>query len=1017
MSNQIFLIGLDNYKYQKKLNSSVRGCNDFKNLLVEKYDFQESDIYELYNEDATNKKIQDAFKGYSKTLSNDDNLIIFYSGHGEFDDGIDRGYWIPYSGEDYTTYIPNETILSYLEKFKCKHLVLISDCCFSNSLLSTNASKSSRDYFDKDSRWALTSAFNEAKDSDEESNTLFTEIILDYLTDNEEDFRISQLIEEVKNKFSINQFQTPQGAPLMLTAHRGGEFIFKIKNEVDNRNVKGYLDFEKILKLYRRNSVFTLLEEKEDRTAKIGYKLFREFDNVSKRGSYYLYLYEGINIGKTHKYLNDNHSIKSIEKKLIVFIPKERNQTKLETRKKNVSDKFRPINIFYLDEFIKEECTPKIIKDEDDTNYLNISNFIIPNIKSLPENHSNINIYIEEWLLSEAEPILVVKGTGGIGKTTFAQYIADISNKKLPENNVLFIDSLQIKDYLIKNKNQEKLSLYNFYEALCDISDVFEEKLSEELFRLNIDAGNLLIIIDGLDEVISKLNNFDVENFLNTIKEYSSQIGGGKVIITCRTYFWDKSTFSENKYHLIELTPFTEQQAEQFFKKSFNNEIKKVSKALKIAKNFKTPNSHNNEFYHPYVLDIIRSIIEYDEATLFLDFSNISSRFLAETNKTDYIIYKVCEREVKRVNQIKIDDQLDFFIYLSTMRRGILDIDELGIHLKRALKVDINDVNIEAFKSHPFLKRYENKLMFRYDFLEDVFKSIYIANLLNSEELNFNIDSTFLDIITDKCWFGSPLNSDISNRMKSWAENELLVFNEILEKVNVINDLSLTANLFSLAMTIQHKFKQNNVIENTSLLKDLFGRGNQIEKLSLRNINKDHNIKFDFTGLIVRDSTFDNYNLFWDCTFNDESKFIDCSLINIKNDKKNQNIKASNFINCSYDSEIENSLKKFEAFSQNRNELLKNFVSDFFHLFYSNGKLGRQWEDKIIKPRFPGINRGNIDYNKLIKLLKKNRLIIITIEMNRNKLSISEDKKEEIIKFIKDGTISQTIGVLINDLI
>ena len=52
------------------------------------------------------------------------------------------------------------------------------------------------------------------------------------------------------------------------------------------------------------------------------------------------------------------------------------------------------------------------------------------------------------------------------------------------------------------------INVYNFYEALYEINSSDGEKLNEDLFRLNLDAGNFLLIIDGLDEVISKAKGF-----------------------------------------------------------------------------------------------------------------------------------------------------------------------------------------------------------------------------------------------------------------------------------------------------------------------------------------------------------------------------------------------------------------------------------------------------------------------------------------------------------------------------
>lgn len=1021
MPNKLFIIGIDKYKHQDELNCCEKDVLDFKNILLEKFDFAENNIYELINAKATNKNIQDAFKGYVKELTADDNLIIYFSGHGNYDSQTNKGYWVPVNGEDYTTWISNETLISYLDNIKAKHIFVISDSCFSNSILITENSKSTNDYLKYDSRWALTSAFEHAMDSEKDSNTLFAEVILTFLENSTQDIRVSELIEEVKRNFLVNLLQKPQGYPLHVKGHKGGEFVFKIKQSIDNRNLKGYLEFKNILKLYRRNSIFTETNTFEDRTNKIGFQLFQEIDNVIKNATFYLYLYEGINQTKTFKYLNENFPNIFKDKKLLIFIPKEKDQLNIELRKKNIKDKFKPINIFYIDDFIREQCTPRII-NEDSSKFLNISNFIEPIFNSEIEEVKNIN-FIKNWFDKDDEPILVIKGSGGIGKTTFSQYVADKAIIKNPNISVLFIDSLQIKDSLLKNKQKGELKLYHFYEALFDVTDIITEKLSEEVFKINIDAGNILIIIDGLDEVISKIPYFNVSSFLNSIKESSNELGGGKVIITCRTFFWDKVDFSDNEFNVIELEPFNKTQTTEFFNKSFNFDKNKTKKGLKLAEDFKYPGTENELIYHPYVLDIIRSIIENEKETLELDLSNFSSKILKNNIKNDYIIFRVCDREIKRVGQISVDDQITFFIYLAVEKRGFIKTENFKIEIENAIKRKIDDVNVEAFKSHPFLKHFDTSTSFKYDFLADLFRSIYISSYFDYSSTISEVENSFLEVIDENCWFGSALNQDIVNRTSHWNENDVLLVSDILNQINKNENIKInrkrkiTANIFNLCLSIMHKEKSNNIDFNTILMKDLFeNTNNNIENLSIININTDQNIKFNFSELTISNSIIDNFSTFWDCTFSENTKFYKCHLLNLKVSNRKTTINKSNILDCTFDNDVESSLNILDDSKISKTEQIKSFLSSFLHLFISNGRLGRQWEDKVILSRYSGINKYKIDYKKLIKILKRNDVLTITSELGRNKFEIKDSFKEETNKFIKDGTLSNKISLIIKEL-
>ncbi len=1025
MSNYLFIIGINKYINQNELFSCIKDCIDFKNILLEKYEFEIKNVYELYDENATSIKIQDAFRNYIKQLTEDDNLIIYYSGHGQFDDVSNTGFWVTHESNNYTDFIPNQTIVNYINNLKCKHVFLISDSCFSNSLLISGSLKKPVEYFEKQSRWALTSAYNEAIDSDSYSNTLFCEKILEYLNLAEKDFRVTELIEFVKNNFEINEFQTPQGSPLQINSHKGGEFIFKIQSQTDNRKFRSYNDFHTILKFYKRNTQFNELITFEDKTQKIGYILYNEVDPVLKKSAYYLYLYDGINQIKTLSHLKENQSQIFRDKNLIVFITSEKGQKNKEIRKRNIEDKFRPISIFYIEEFIKNHCTPKF-EIELDSKYLNISNFVLPPFKHEDESIDIKDIFTN-WFESIDKPIFVIKGTGGIGKTTIAQYLADSLLNDNPGLYVLFIDSVQIKDSLLKNKKAGSINIYNFYEALLETYDNTEEKLSEELFKLNLDAGNILIIIDGLDEVISKISNFKVEDFIDSIKNFSNELGHAKVIITCRTYFWNITELNGENFKVIELEPFNENQAKELFNISFNYDEKRTNKAISIASDFKYPSSSEEKeyIYHPYVLDIVQTIVNSEKENINLTDSDLTSIFLSNRNKTDFIIYRVCQREKIRVDQIDVDKQIKFFINFSVNYRGIIRIVDLKTIIEDSIENIIDLNNVEAFKSHPFLKISDQSIVFRYDFLTDIFKSIYVTGYLTSEIKTFDVhkDYKLIEIINESCWYGSAFNNDILNRIPQWSDDEFLQIFEIKtqtqssEKIDITIKRKFIANLFNLCLTINHHFKGNNIENNTYILISLFENiTNYIKDLCIINLNSDKNIRFNFSNKSIINSYLDNFNDFTRCGFNENTKFINSTILNIKLDSSADKISKNQFIDCSFDSTFDTSFQLKETNKDSYNEALKIFLNQFFKLFFSNGRLGRQWEHKVISPRFSGINKLKLDYNNFIKLLKKQEIIEITIELNKPKFAINEKAKEAVIKYTKDGTVDKIIMDIFNHL-
>lgn len=1026
MGNFLLTIGIDEYKNQKNLANCVKDIRDISEILIDRYSFESPLHSELTDINATNKNIQDALIKLSETTGPRDNLVIIYSGHGHYDPSAKTGYWIPAdAGVDYTTWISNDTILSHLNNVKCKHLVLIVDSCFSHSLLVTELSKSNEGYESKSSRWALVSAFDESYTyADPRLNSEFAKSVIEFLEQQEKEFRVTKLIEQVKDDFNLNELQSPQGYPLRLKGHKGGEYIFKVDENLDERDLKGYSNFQQVLKLYKRNTQFQEILKFENRSSKIGYQVYREFDPVIKKQIYYLYLYSGTTHTKTFKHISENKPEILASGNLVILTERDLSQSDPQRRLNNIQKVFRPINVFYIDSFIRDLCTPTLSAYKVDGRFLQILNFVLPSYRSFigqtESQEVEVNRFVLNWFSKTNDPILVIKGTGGIGKTTFAQYIADKIVQKSPETIALFIDSVSIRDRLVKKfKESNRLNVYDFYEAIFSTSRG-GELLSEVQFNVNLDAGNILLIIDGLDEVISKVPRFDVNSFINSIKEITGQLGEGKVLITCRSYFWNNSV-DKDIFNVIELSPFDKKQAVLFFDKSLQT-TRKRKRAMGLAEDFKLTES--SEAYHPYVLDIIRSIIDLEQEEIDLDLNSFNSRLLNSAVKNDYIVFRVCDREVKRIGQLSVDDQINFFKYLSTNRRGSVKTRNFSRELRSGIGRHVDDVNVESFQAHPFLTKIQSNITFKYDFFSEIFKAIEVVDFFNFSESVQKIPNHFVEILSENCWFDSGLNNEVAKRVKTWDENDHLFTSNLIDEIaksTLLNkegrDLAI-ANIFNIALKINHRFGLNNIEENTILLKTLFGSGNnQIRNLRIVTLNSEKPIRFDFSKLEIVEAVFDSYTNFYQCVFDQDTKFISSSFFNIEGPSSNKMISGELFVNCNYDRTVEDAIKEFKENEENSIGRTKSFLTDFFHLFYSNGRLGRQWEEKVIKPRFSGISKNEVNYKKVVRVLKRCEIIETLDEKYGTKMFVTDSSKDDVTRFVKDGTISSRIADAIKQLV
>ncbi len=131
----LLLIAINRYKYWHSLQCPVLDAKEIKEILNNRYNIDE--IIELYDENATLTNIVQCFQDLQRTLKRDDSLLIFYSGHGHLDEASDNGFWIPVDGGKVTMdrWIANSYIRGIIRKMPSKHILLISDSCFSGSLM------------------------------------------------------------------------------------------------------------------------------------------------------------------------------------------------------------------------------------------------------------------------------------------------------------------------------------------------------------------------------------------------------------------------------------------------------------------------------------------------------------------------------------------------------------------------------------------------------------------------------------------------------------------------------------------------------------------------------------------------------------------------------------------------------------------------------------------------------------------------------------------------------------------
>jgi len=128
-TNHALLIGISGYANWPKLKSPVQDAKSISRALIEKYNFKKSNVT-LLTDDTPEKptlvNILTYLDRYSSSLTPNDNLLIFFTGHSTEDDQGET-YWIPIDGKKNSklTWLSHSTITEDVfnsENFKVKNL-------------------------------------------------------------------------------------------------------------------------------------------------------------------------------------------------------------------------------------------------------------------------------------------------------------------------------------------------------------------------------------------------------------------------------------------------------------------------------------------------------------------------------------------------------------------------------------------------------------------------------------------------------------------------------------------------------------------------------------------------------------------------------------------------------------------------------------------------------------------------------------------------------------------------------
>ncbi len=240
------VIGNDRYASPDypALRSAARDATAVARVLEQRYGFETQLLL-----NASRLEILTTLDALRGTLRENDNLLIYYAGHGELSES-GEGHWVPVDGlpERSASWISNRALSDVLDTLPPKRVLVVADSCYSGTMTQTSLpiADASLDAAARGrwlqeatagrSRLALMSGgVQPVPDTGPSGHSFFARAFLNVLEGNQGLLEATRLFQDVSASLALATLDTsvvqdPQFAPIRFAGHESGTFVLQAKS-------------------------------------------------------------------------------------------------------------------------------------------------------------------------------------------------------------------------------------------------------------------------------------------------------------------------------------------------------------------------------------------------------------------------------------------------------------------------------------------------------------------------------------------------------------------------------------------------------------------------------------------------------------------------------------------------------------------------------------------------------------------------------------------------------------------
>lgn len=237
------VIGNQHYRRIESLATPINDARRAARVLKEGYGFTVTVV-----DDADDVAMLRALNDLNGILKSDDNLLIYYAGHGTRLRTGDRetGYWLPVNADPPPTdtfWVANEQVTGHLARLPARRVLVVADSCYAgllsddpSFLMRQDASRVSLDYvrirLPKRARLLISSGGDQpVLDEGSQGNSVFARAFLDALESNRDVLSAPALFARLQSRVKAAAARTgfrqvPEFKAIKGAGHEIGDFFF-----------------------------------------------------------------------------------------------------------------------------------------------------------------------------------------------------------------------------------------------------------------------------------------------------------------------------------------------------------------------------------------------------------------------------------------------------------------------------------------------------------------------------------------------------------------------------------------------------------------------------------------------------------------------------------------------------------------------------------------------------------------------------------------------------------------------